>query len=193
MIGGSIVSPGVFAAKVASGDYQPIYSDAGCGTAAPTANTAALFVSPWFGTGQIFTKAAIYLATLQAGAGMMAGVYDWNDGQPIGAQLLQDFGEIDLTAGNATIREASPTVAWRSQRRAYWLASWLKASTTSPTVMSNVNPPLTGVFPFTAILTTTPARGFRLASAYPASMPANLPAGLIATTTGQLITMLKAQ
>lgn len=162
---------------VASYQYPVTPGTVGSGT--PTANTAMLSVLP-FAVNQMtaYDRLAYGLTTAQAGGALMAGMYAWNGGRAINAARLLDMGALDLSAGSGTVILA--TIALTLTPGFYWMATWLKDSATSPTGAVTSNSGNGGVFQYDAALTVgTSARALRLASAYPASMPAALPAGLV--------------
>lgn len=172
--------PGYPAQKPDVGAWLLPITPGPAGSSAPTANTAMLSVFPLlvsFPTS--FDRIGFGLTTAQAAAALRIGIYGFNGGVPTAAPLILDCGALDLSAGSGTIVTA--TISLTLAAGMYWSAGWLKDSATSPTGICTNSTAGVGLIMGDAIIAVaTSARALRLASAYPGSMPANLPSGLVA-------------
>jgi hypothetical protein len=128
----SLLNGGYFARRfrgaprvvVRAGDYLPPANVVSTTATAPS-TTAAVFVLPfWHDAPVSWDRAAVYLTTAQAGAACRIGAYDWNNGNPNGAALLSDFGELDLSAGSGAINQA--TIDWTNPLADWWMMIHLK-------------------------------------------------------------------
>jgi hypothetical protein len=164
--------------KPAVNDWQWPVTPGAIASGTPTANTARLNVLPFaVYTPTTYDRIGYQLVTAQATAALRNGIYGWNNGQPIGAPLILDCGALDLSAGGSSIVNA--TISLTLSQGLYWIGTWLKDSTTSPT--GSVTAAAANGFLSTdpSVVSGLSARALILTSAYPGSMPSTIPAGLI--------------
>lgn len=157
-----------------------------------TPTTAAHAVAwPFFTPAPIIpAKVFIGLTTAQAGAAARAGIYTNANGRP--AALVEDLGEIDLSA---TTGKRQFTTATLPVVGVFWAIIWLKNVVTQVTIRgpSNIaggsNMPLvsTGL-----VSQTFFTRGLYLAAAYPGAMPATAPAVAPTNTSPTTLVTIEA-
>lgn len=157
-----------------------------------TLGTSAHVVAwPFFAPAPIVpAKVFIGLTTAQAGAAARCGIYTNGVGRP--AALVEDLGELDLSA---TTGKRQFTTATLPVVGVFWALVWVKNVATQVTVRgpSNVaggsNMPLVGTGLVSQAFFT---RGLYLASAYPGAMPATAPAVVPSNTSPTTLVTIEA-
>lgn len=126
----------------------------------------------WVGTQQSFDRIGIYLTTAQSGAACRIGLYT-NNGHGRPANLLADFGELDLSSGGGALKLLTSSFSFSG---IVWALIWLKNVGTQvtlrgPSTIASVSMP--SVDPGGS---NSNGRWLALTAAYPASMPSTAPA-----------------
>lgn len=172
---------------IRAGDYLPpahLIS-----TAATTPSTAAaIFVMPfWHDRPTLWDRASIYLTTAQAGAAVRIGAYEFNNGDPNGAALLSDFGELDCSTGGSAAKEA--TISWTNPVGDWWMALHIKDVATQITCRVSSNIVMRAMS--LASLNGSGSLSWRKAQAYTA-LPSTMYTGLVPDGTAAPLPFLRA-
>jgi hypothetical protein len=194
MISASIVPLGPLVAVPETGEYLVCECPTQVATAAVgTVSATVLYVSKILVPKRMsFDRAALYLQTQQASAQGWIAVYKWNNGKRNGATLIKDFGVLDLSTGQgAAVLSAAASLTLNSGP--YWIATWIKSGTTTPTLEASSASGTSGTLPWATAVGSQPARKFSVTDTFPTTNPPSpITAALIPTGGAMPLPMLRA-